>query len=266
MTRLEGKTALITGASKGLGRSVAKRFYTEGANVVVNSRSASRAEEAAAEIESEIDDEAGQIIGLPADASEYDEVAQLVEKTLETFGSLDVLVGNAGIHDDSIALEDVPPSQLRESFDELFGINVRGYINAAKAALPALKESSGNIIFSASYASFNPGTGGIFYTPAKHAVVGIVRQLAYELAPDIRVNGVAPNFVPTELSGMDSMEQGAVLDEVTGAGKRSLQERYKLPILGPDAYAGYYVFLATEDSAASTGTVISADCGSVISD
>jgi NAD(P)-dependent dehydrogenase (short-subunit alcohol dehydrogenase family) len=267
MTRLEGKTALITGASKGLGRSVAKRFYAEGANVVVNSRSASRAEEAAAEIESEVeDDDAGRIVGLPADVSEYDEVDRLVEQTLDAFGSVDVLVGNAGIHDDSVALEDVPPDQLRDSFDELFGINVRGYINAAKAALPALKESGGNVIFSASYASFNPGTGGIFYTPAKHAVVGVVRQLAYELAPDVRVNGVAPNFVPTELSGMESMGQGAVLDEVTGAGKRSLQERYKLPILGPDAYAGYYVFLATEESAASTGTVISADCGSVISD
>jgi NAD(P)-dependent dehydrogenase (short-subunit alcohol dehydrogenase family) len=266
MTSLEGKTVLITGASKGLGRSVAKRFYTEGADVVVNSRSEDRSAEAAGEIEAEVDDDAGRIIGLPGDVSNYEEVHQLVEDTIEAFGPIDVLVGNAGIHDDSIALEDVSPDQLQQSFDELFGVNVRGYINAAKAALPSLRETGGNMIFTASYASFNPGTGGIFYTPAKHAVVGVVRQLAYELAPDIRVNAVAPNFVPTELSGIDSLGQGAVLDEVTGAGKRSLQERYKLPILGPDAYAGYYVFLATEASAASTGTVLSADCGSVISD
>jgi NAD(P)-dependent dehydrogenase (short-subunit alcohol dehydrogenase family) len=122
------------------------------------------------------------------------------------------------------------------------------------------------MVFTASYASFNPGTGGIFYTPAKHAVVGVVRQLAYELAPEIRVNGVAPNYVPTELSGMNSLGQGKVLDDLKGAGERALEERYELPILGPEAYSGYYVFLASEDSAASTGTVISADCGSVISD
>ena len=265
MAALEGQTALVTGASKGLGKSVAKRFAAEGANVVANSRSAARAEAAAEEIGTELDD-GGRVIGLPADVSNYDQVERLVERTIEEFGNIDVLVGNAGIHDDSIALEDVPPDQLQDSFDELFGVNVRGYLNAAKAALPSLRETSGNVVFTASYASFNPGTGGIFYTPAKHAVVGIVRQLAYELAPEIRVNGVAPNYVPTDLSGMNSLGQGAVLDEVKGAGERALQDRYKLPILGPDDYAGYYVFLASDESAASTGTVISADCGSVISD
>jgi NAD(P)-dependent dehydrogenase (short-subunit alcohol dehydrogenase family) len=265
MTSLEGKTAVVTGASKGLGKAVAKRFVEEGANVAVNSRSADRAEAAAAEIDEATPADAGTPLGLAADVTDYDAVDAMVAETIDAFGPIDVLVGNAGIHDDSVALSEVPPERLEDSFDELFGINVRGYLNAAKAALPSLRETEGNVIFSASYASFNPGTGGIFYVPAKHAVVGIVRQLAYELAPEIRVNGVAPNYVPTELSGMASLEQGGVLDEVDGAAERAIQERYKLPILGPEAYGGYYVFLATEDSAASTGTVIDADCGSIIS-
>jgi len=264
MTAFDGQTVLITGASKGLGKAVADRFVKEGATVIVNSRSADRAEETASEING--DDRPGQAVGMAADVSNYTEVEQMITETVERFDTLDVLIGNAGIHDDSIALQDVPPAELQESFDELFGINVRGYINAARAAIPHLKSVEGKMIFTASYASFNPGTGGIFYTPAKHAVVGIVRQLAYELAPEIRVNGVAPNYVPTELSGVDSLDQGQVLDEIKGAGERALQDRYELPILGPDSYGGYYVFLASEDAAASTGTVISADCGSVISD
>lgn len=263
MSSFDGKTVVVTGASKGIGRAVAKRFVAEGANVVVNSRSLERATDAAEEIGEE---GPGEAIGLAADASVYTEVETMIEEAVDGFGSLDVLVGNAGIHDDSVALEDVPTEELDESFHELFGINVKGYLNAAKASIPYLRESEGNVIFTASYASFNPGTGGIFYTPAKHAVVGVVRQLALELAPEIRVNGVAPNYVPTDLEGMESLDQGTVLDDVKGAGERSLQERYELPILGPDGYGGYYVFLASEDSAASTGTVLSADCGSVISD
>jgi NAD(P)-dependent dehydrogenase (short-subunit alcohol dehydrogenase family) len=263
MSEFEGKTVVVTGASNGIGRAVAKRFVVEGANVVVNSRSEERATSAAAEIGA---GGPGEAIGVAADASVYGQVEAMIDETVDRFGSLDVLVGNAGIHDDSIALEDVPADELDDSFDELFGINVKGYLNAAKAAIPHLRDSGGNMIFTASYASFNPGTGGIFYTPAKHAVVGVVRQLALELAPEIRVNGVAPNYVPTDLEGMQSLDQGAILDDVKAAGERWLQERFELPILDPDGYGGYYVFLASEDSAASTGTVLSADCGSVISD
>jgi len=263
MTSFDGKTVVVTGASKGLGRAVAKRFVVEGANVVVNGRCLERATGTAEEIDEE---GPGEAVGLAADVSIYDEVEPMIEETVDRFGSLDVLVGNAGIHDDGIALEDIPAEELDRAFYELFDVNVMGYLNAVKASIPHLRESEGNVIFSASYASFNPGTGGIFYTPAKHAVVGIVRQLALELAPEVRVNGVAPNYVPTDLSGLESLEQGAVLDDVKGAGDRALQERYELPILSPDAYGGYYVFLASEDSAASTGTVLSADCGSVISD
>lgn len=264
MAKFKGKTVLITGSSKGIGKAVAKRFAEDGANVVTNSRSAERAENAAAEIAAEVDK--GNVIGIAADSSDYGETKVMIEETVDTFGSLDVLVGNAGIHDDGIALEDIDETNLDDSFHELFNINVKGYLNAAKVSIPYLRETGGNMVFTASYASFNPGTGGIFYTPAKHAVVGIIRQLAYELAPEIRVNGVAPNYVPTDLSGMKSLGQGQVLDDVKGAGERALQDRYKLPILGPDDYGGYYAFLASEEAAASTGTVISADCGSVISD
>jgi len=124
MTTLDGQTAIVTGASKGIGKAVAKRFAREGANVVTNSRSLERARATAEEIEDEMD--AGSALGLAADVSECGEVEQLVEETVGELGPVDILVGNAGIHDDSISLDEVPADQLDSSFDELFGVNVKG--------------------------------------------------------------------------------------------------------------------------------------------
>jgi len=247
---LDGKTALVTGGGSGIGRAVVDRFVEEGAQVGVLELVGDR-------VDALNDEYPDAVHAVQGDVSEWDDNTRAVAETVEQFGGLDVFVGNAGIFDDAIHLADLPPEKLQEGFHELFSVNVLGYMLGAKAALPELLETEGCMVFTASYSSFYPATGGILYTPAKHAIAGIVRQLAYELAPKIRVNGVAPGYSPTNLAGTDALGQ-----ESSSAVPEEIDERYPLPIPMPEEYAGYYVLLASErDSRASTGTIIEADSG-----
>ena len=124
-----------------------------------------------------------------------------VADAVAAFGRLDVLVANAGIWDYGRALVDLPEDRIDEAFDELIGINVKGYLFAAKAAQGALVASRGSMIFTVSNAGFFPDGGGPLYTASKHAAVGLIRQLAFECAPHVRVNGVAPGAIATDLRG-----------------------------------------------------------------
>ncbi|MFB6297638.1 MAG: SDR family NAD(P)-dependent oxidoreductase, partial [Salinirussus sp.] len=188
---LDGKTALVTGGGSGIGRAVVERYVEEGATVGV----LEIVEDRVAELNREFPDAVHAVRG---DASSYADNRRAVEETAERFGGLDVFVGNAGVFDDAVHLADLDPEEIEAGFEELYRVNVLGYLLGAKAALPELVAAEGSMIFTASYSSFYPATGGVLYTPAKHAVAGIVRQLAYELAPKIRVNGVAPGYSPTD--------------------------------------------------------------------
>ena len=121
--------------------------------------------------------------------------ARAVDVALTRFGRLDSFVANAGMFDYGAGLVDTPVESLERAFDELFAVNVKGYLLGAKAAAPALIESRGSLLMTASMSSTHAGVGGVVYTASKHAVVGLVRQLAFELAPAVRVNGVAPGFM-----------------------------------------------------------------------
>ena len=116
-----------------------------------------------------------------------------------------MFVGNAGVFDVYAKLADLADEDLTRAYDELFGVNVRGCIFGAKAALPALRKTGGSMIFTASVAGLNSGGGGALYTASKHAVVGLIRELAVELGPDIRVNGVAPGGTMTDLRGLAAL-------------------------------------------------------------
>ncbi len=124
------------------------------------------------------------------------------------FGKVDVYVANAAIWDGNTALLDLPEDRLDAAFEEIFAINVRGYLLGATAAAPALFESCGNMIFTLSTAAVRAGGGGPLYTASKHAGVGLVRQLAFELAPRVRVNAVAPAGMATDLRGPQALELG----------------------------------------------------------
>lgn len=169
-------------------------------------------------------------------------------------------MGNAGIFDDNVTIADLP-DDVEESFRELFGVNVLGYLLGARAALPELVQSSGRMVFTASSpGSFGADGGGVLYVPSKHAVVGLIRQLAFELAPAVRVNGVAPGYVPSALASGDELDRDAGQLPDPDAFDPSVHPLNLLP--EPSDYTGAYVLLSSEaNSRPMTGTVIRADLG-----
>lgn len=248
---LKDRVALITGGASGLGLVLARRFVDEGARVAILDRNP----ETPARVRAELGD---GVVGICGDVTSYDDNRRAVEATVAAFGKLDVFVGNAGIFDNYATLADIPAEKLSAAFDELFGIDVKGYILGAKAALDELRRAKGAIVFTASISSFHPGYGGMLYIAAKHAVAGLTKRLALELAPEVRVNSVAPGFMPTALSGIRAI--GQMPKDVVS---KPPLERFPLGFYPEtDDFAGIYVLLASSDSRVMTGQVILADAGS----
>ncbi len=253
--KLKGEVVLITGGAAGLGRALVDRFLAEGAKVAVLDKCAERLQQ----IESDHGEEVACIVG---DVRSLEDQKRAVSCCLSKFGKIDTLIPNAGIWDYNTQLVDLPEDGIDAAFDEVFQINVKGYIHAVKACLPALVESRGSVICTISNAGFYPGGGGPLYTATKHAVVGLVRELAFELAPYVRVNGVGVGGISTDLRGpcslgmseqsISSVPLADLLDDVLPIGRV------------PDAeeYTGAYVFFATRgDSVPATGALLNYDGG-----
>lgn len=249
---LDGRVALVTGGASGIGRAVAERFTAEGALVAAVDRDA--------------DGLAGlgeSILTVAGDVTSYADNARAVDAVLERYGRLDVFVGNAGMFDYFTPLADLAPEKLDAGFDELFALNVKAYLLGARAAMDALTESRGTMIFTVSNSGLYAGGGGVLYVTSKHAVVGLVRQLAYELAPDVRVNGVAPGGTITNLAGVPAAGQGEQrLSQVPGLAEMVARGTPLGFAAQPADHAGIYVLLASrENSPATTGAVIPSDGG-----
>jgi cis-2,3-dihydrobiphenyl-2,3-diol dehydrogenase len=253
--RLAGQVALITGGASGLGRAITDRFIAEGAKVTVLDKSEERLKKLEADHGSNVLGVVGDVRSLP---DQKNAAAQCVAK----FGKIDNLIPNAGIWDYNTQLVDLPDDRIDEAFDELFHINVKGYMHSVKACLPALVASRGSVTFSISNAGFYTNGGGPIYTATKHAVVGLVREMAFELAPYVRVNGVAPGGVNTDLRGPASL--GVSEQSISTIPLASLLESV-LPIgrmPNPEEYTGAYVFFATRgDHIPATGAVLNYDGG-----
>lgn len=252
---LDDTAVLVTGAGSGLGRAIVERFLVEGAQVGVLEINPDKAQR--------LRDELGPgVVVTVGDATSYADNEQAVRDTVAAFGRLDVFVGNAGLWDFSRSLESLPPDAISEAFDEVFHLNVLGYMLGAKAALPRLRETKGAIIYTVSNAGFWPGGGGPLYVASKHAVMGLVKQLAYELAPDIRVNGVAPGGMSTDLRGPRSL---GLADRSWGDSPvdRIMEEFSPLRrAIAPEDYTGHYVLLASRaNSLTVTGSVHNCDGG-----
>jgi 2,3-dihydroxy-2,3-dihydrophenylpropionate dehydrogenase len=254
---LDGQVALVTRGGSGIGEAVVARFIAEGARVAVVDRVAARAEKIRAEF-------GEAVIGIAGDVALLADNKRAVAETVRAFGHLDVFVANAGIFDVYEKLAEFDEDKLGRAFDELFGVNVRGVVFGAKAALPELTKTNGCMVFTASVAGFTSGGGGALYTASKHAVVGLIRQLAAELGPLIRVNGVAPGGTMTDLRGLQSLGN----DDRSQFADPAIAERLRAanPLhmaLTPGDIAGAYVFLASRGSAAGiTGTIVTVDAGS----
>jgi NAD(P)-dependent dehydrogenase (short-subunit alcohol dehydrogenase family) len=252
---LEGKVALVTGGGSGLGRAIVARFIDEGATVGILERSSERNHE----LSNQFGD---RVIAITGDVTSYSDNQRAVAETAVRFGRLDCFIGNAGIWDYSLPLVKIPGEKLGEAFDELFGINVKGYMLGAKAAVPELLKTRGNMIFTVSNAGFYVAGGGPLYTASKHAVVGLIRQLAFELAPKIRVNGVAPGAIPSDIRGPRAL--GMEARSISSLPQDEFVQKFiplgRMP--QPRDYTGHYVLLASEsNSSTATGSIINCDGG-----
>ena len=256
---LDGQVALVTGGGSGIGRAVVARFIAEGARVGVLDRVPGRADE----LKAEFGDAVVPIIG---DVTQLANNKRAVAETVGALGRLDILVGNAGVFDNFLPLAEFPEEQLAAAYEELFGVNVKGCIFAAKAALSELIKSEGSIVFTASVAGSNSGGGGPLYTASKHAVVGLIRQLAVELGPRVRVNGVAPGGTITDLRGLAVLRQHDRSHFSEPSAEERLRAGNPLQIaLAPGDLAGAYVFLSSRENARGiTGTILTVDAGATL--
>ena len=254
--RLEGEVVYLTGGASGLGRGIVQRFIKEGARGAVLDRSAERLDEMKQEL-------GHAFLGIAGDVRQFASHKEAVQRALDVFGKIDCVIPNAAIWDFSTPLVDIAEDALGDAFDELFAVNVRGYLFAVKAALKPLVQSRGSVIFSISTSGFYTGGGGPLYVASKHAVVGLLRQLAFELALHVRVNGVAPGGVrgsdirgPASLGLQDTSFGSIPLDEILAQ---------VLPLgdmASPAEYAGAYAFLASRaDNAPATSAIINLDGG-----
>jgi NAD(P)-dependent dehydrogenase (short-subunit alcohol dehydrogenase family) len=253
---LEGNVALITGAGSGLGRALVDRFVEEGARVLAFDRAAERLEALEAS-------HTGPVAGVVGDVTVAGDNELAVARAVDLFGRLDTFIGNAGMFDYGARLIDTPIDALDRAFDEVFALNVKACLLGVKAAAPALTESEGSVLLTASMSSTHAGVGGVVYTASKHAVVGLVRQMAYELAPRVRVNGVAPGFMRTDIRGPESLGLGEQTPSSVPDLEQLASAAVPLAFLPrPEDYTGHYVQLASRaNAAATTGLVVACDGG-----
>jgi NAD(P)-dependent dehydrogenase (short-subunit alcohol dehydrogenase family) len=258
MGSFDGQVALVTGGGSGIGRAVVARFVAEGAKVGVMERVAARNEALRAEF-------GAAVVGISGDVARLDDNKRAVAETVGAFGRLDVLIGNAGVFDGNARLDELPEDRLEAAFDEQFAVNVKALVFGVKAALPELAKNGGAIVFTASVAGFNSGGGGALYTASKHAVVGLVRQLAVELGPTVRVNGVAPGGTMTDLRGLGALGREGHSHFADPGTEERLRNNPLRMALHPDDLAGTYLFLASRQNAGGiTGTVVRVDAGSML--
>jgi len=239
--KLSGKTAVITGASKGIGAGIALAFAKEGANVVVNY---ARGKDDAEKVAAKITGSGGKSITVQADVSKKADVDKLFAEATKAFGTIDILVNNAGVY------EFAPLAEITEdSYHRLFDLNVLGTLLSTQAAVKAMN-GGGSIINLSSVVSLTPPPTASVYSATKGAVDVITRTLAQELGPrNIRVNSLAPGLVETEGTKASGNAEGEFRSYAIS--------RTPLGRVGvPDDIAKVAVFLASDDSAWMTGEVV----------
>ncbi|MEJ9279951.1 3-oxoacyl-[acyl-carrier-protein] reductase [Ureibacillus thermosphaericus] len=245
MGKLDGKTAVVTGASRGIGRAIALELAKEGANVVVNY---SGSKEKADEVVEEILKIGKKAIAVQANVADSESVQNLMKTALDEFGSIDILVNNAGITRDNLLMR-----MKEEEWDEVIQTNLKGVFLCTKAVTrQMMKQRSGRIINIASVVGVTGNAGQANYTAAKAGVIGLTKTTSRELASrNILVNAVAPGFITTEMTD-------ALPEDI----KNSMLSQIPLAKLGkPEHVAKAVVFLASDDAEYITGQVLHVDGG-----
>lgn len=244
MRQLEGKVAIITGSTSGMGRDTAYRFAQEGAKVVVTGRSEARAKEVVDKIKAE----GGEAIYVIADMTDLSSAQKIFDATMKAYGTVDILVNNAGM------LSITPFLNLSlEEWTRIMNVNVTMALLLGQMCAKVMKEKGrGHIINIASIAGTSARWGATAYCTSKHAMVGLTKAMARELGPEVRVNGILPGAIHT-----------AMLDSVGGeAAVVGMKEMSPLKRIGQGSeIASACLFLATDESSFICGQLIRVDGG-----
>ena len=247
MKLLEGKNIILTGASRGIGKGIAKVFAKHGANIVFTYRSSKVKAKA---LEDELLANGCKVRAYESDASDFESAQQLSKDVIEEFGSVDVLVNNAGITNDNLLMR-----MSEEDFDRVMAINMKSVFNMTKAVTaPMLKARAGSIINMSSVVGIKGNPGQSNYAASKAAINGFTKSIALELGSrNIRCNAIAPGFIETEMT--DALESDTVK-----------QWREQIPLRrggNAEDIANTTLFLASDLSAYVTGQVINV-CGGML--
>jgi 3-oxoacyl-[acyl-carrier protein] reductase len=245
MKLLEGKVAIITGASRGIGSGIAKVFAEQGANVAFTYSSSV---ESALVLENELNALGGKAKGYQSNAADFNEAQKLVDDVIAEFGTVDVLINNAGITKDNLLMR-----MSEEDFDKVIDINLKSVFNMTKAVQKImLKNRKGSIVNMSSVVGVKGNAGQANYAASKAGMNGFTKSIALELGSrNIRCNAIAPGFIETEMT--------AKLNEDVVKGWRDA-----IPLKRggtPEDVANVCVFLASDMSAYVTGQVINVDGG-----
>ena len=244
---LEGKVAIVTGASRGIGKAIAEQFIAQGAKVAFTYRSSA---EAAAALEIELSAGGGIVKGFQSDAASMTDAERLVGEVVEAFGTVDIVINNAGITDDTLLMR-----MTEEQWDRVISVNLKSCFNLTKAVMRTmLKARSGSIVNISSVVGVQGNAGQANYAASKAGILGFTKSVALELGSrNIRCNAIAPGFIETEMT--------AKLDEDTVQGWRDA-----IPLKRggtPEDVANLCVFLASDMSAYITGQTLNVDGGMI---
>lgn len=245
MKRFENKIVLVTGAGRGIGASIAKRFASEGAEVIVNY---SGNDEAAQKTVDEITATGGQAQNYKCSVNDSESVKVMIDEIIKEFGRIDILVNNAGITKDGLMLR-----MTDEDFDRVIDVNLKGTFNCTKyVSKYMLKQKSGKIINISSVVGLSGNAGQVNYSASKAGIIGITKSAAKELSSrGITVNAVAPGYVDTDMTKVLS-------DNI----RNEILKNIPLQRMGNvEDISNCVAFLASEDASYITGQVISVDGG-----
>ena len=244
MRLLAGKVALVTGATRGIGRAIALKFASEGADVAFTYRSQT---EAAASLVSEIEALGGRVMAFQSDASDFDAAHRIVDEVKSAFGHIDILVNNAGITKDGLIMR-----MDEQQWDAVIDTNLKSAYNFIHACTPVMaRQRSGSIINMTSVVGLSGNAGQCNYAASKAGLIGLAKSIAKEMgARGIRANCIAPGFIATDMTG-------ALSEDI----RKEWEKQIPLRRGGtPEDVAGVALFLASDMSAYVTGQVINC-CG-----
>lgn len=258
MQLLDGDVVLVTGGGSGLGLGVARHCMAEGAEVVIVDVSAEKVRQ----LKEEFGDKA---LVMQGDVTKLDDLRACRDAIVARYGRLNALIGAQGIFDGNLPLMQIPAERIDALFDEIFHVNVKGYVLSARVFFDLLQASKGAMVLTTSTAAYAADGGGLTYTASKGAIRSLVNQLAFEFAPDVRVNGVAPAGIansqlrgPRSL-GLDVQKQSDIPKEAFLSMFKSLSLLQELPT--PEDHGPIYAFLASRHNKIMTGQTVVADQG-----